>query len=77
VSEPEHILRQRGEVTRPEWCNCDDGLWMRNLVDPQCHYHSDYGYEMRELFTRAAEALAGCSWQERDALIAKLRQAAQ
>lgn len=54
---PEHILRQQGKVTRPEWCNCDDGFWMRNLIDPACHYHSDYSEELRDLLTSAADAL--------------------
>jgi hypothetical protein len=31
--------------------------------------------ELKRLLTRAADALAGCSWQERDALIAELRKA--
>ena len=31
---------------------------------------------LEDLCTRAAEALAGCTWQERDALITELRKAA-
>jgi hypothetical protein len=81
---PEHILRQQGKVVRPQWCTCDDGFWMRNLVDPQCPYHSDYSYELRDLLTRAADALKymEVNWPNEkkgdyDPLIRQLRKAAQ
>jgi hypothetical protein len=87
LATPEPILRQQGKVVRPQWCTCLDGFWMRNLVDPQCHYHGDYGYELRDLLTRAADALqdldrfAFYCWSARNEkfpqLIAELRKAAQ
>jgi hypothetical protein len=52
MSKPEHILRQEGSIKRPEFCTCDDGYWMRNLIDPGCHYHSDYADELREEIQR-------------------------
>ncbi len=87
---PEHILRQQGKVARPQWCTCDDGYWMRALIDPQCPYHSDYGEEIRSLLVRAAYALEDCradivsSYPEisnykwaKDDLIDELRHAAE
>ena len=57
LSKPEHILRQEGVIKRPDFCNCDDGYWMRNLIDPGCHYHSDYADFLRALITELCEAL--------------------
>jgi hypothetical protein len=59
---PEHILRQTGKVVRPDGCRCDDGFWMRTLVDPGCHYHSDYGEELREQLevTALEEFVSAC-----------------
>ena len=59
MSKPEHVLRQEGVVKRPSNCTCDDGYWMRNLIDPQCHYHGAYAEELRELITELADALDG------------------
>jgi hypothetical protein len=74
---PEYILRQQRKVTRPEWCTCDDGFWMRALIDPQCHYHSDYGEEIRALLTCAADALECYNLDHlQDNLIDELRKAA-
>ena len=47
---------------KPEFCTCHDGYWMRNLVDPSCHYHGDYADELRALIT------------DKDAEIARLQQ---
>jgi hypothetical protein len=52
LATPEPILRQQGKVVRPQWCTCLDGFWMRALIDPQCHYHGDYGYELRDFLDR-------------------------
>jgi hypothetical protein len=57
MSKPEHVLRQEGVIKRPASCTCDDGYWMRNLIDPQCHYHGAYAEELRELITELADAL--------------------
>jgi hypothetical protein len=56
MNKPEHILRQEGAVKRPRDCTCDDGYWMRNLIDPECHYHGVYGEELRELITKLCDA---------------------
>ena len=57
MSKPEYILRQEGAIKRPEFCNCDDGYWMRNLIDPGCHYHGAYAEELRTLITELCDAL--------------------
>jgi predicted small metal-binding protein len=57
MSKPEHVLRQEGVIKRPADCTCHDGYWMRNLIDPTCHYHGDYAQELRELITELCDAL--------------------
>ena len=55
----EHILRQQGVIKKPDQCTCDDGYWMRNLVDPSCHFHGGYAEELRALITEFCDALDG------------------
>ena len=76
MRKPEHVLRQEGVIKRPESCTCDDGYWMRNLIDPQCHYHGAYAEDLRELITELADALAdcGCTKEEWN-LIQRAREA--
>jgi len=47
-------------MNKPEWCTCDAAHIILDVDDPKwnragCAYHSDYGYEMRELLMRWVE----------------------
>jgi hypothetical protein len=77
MSKPEHILRQEGVIKRPAICTCDDGYWMRNLIDPSCHYHGDYAQELKELITELVDAWYSEPQQYRGDSIAELLQRAR
>lgn len=77
MSKPEHILRQEGVIKRPALCTCDDGYWMRNLIDPGCHYHGDYAEELRMLITELADALDIWSQHQATSLLQRAREASK
>jgi len=46
---------------------------MRNLIDPQCHYHGDYAAELREIITELCDALEEEFGESRDLMQSQKR----
>ena len=73
MNKPEHLLRQEGAIKRPQFCTCDDGYWMRDLIDPACHYHGVYAEDLRELIIELTDALEEEFGESRDLMQSQQR----